>query len=125
MEVVSMTAQNMDYPKHVSDLFSTFSKILAAEIAKELGPELKKLHATESAPLANVKMQQFTSTPHGSLWSLTELAADSGIKKGTWYKWINQRKLPAVRLGRTVRVRDDDYQKFIQRSVRRDIPGCT
>jgi len=116
-----MAAQNMEFLKHMPDLISAVSKLVASEIAKELGPELKKLYATETAALANVKMPLLPPTPHGSLWSLAELAADSGIKNGTWYKWINQRKLPVVRLGRSVRVRDADYQKFIQRSVCRDI----
>lgn len=115
-----MTAHNTECLKHLPDVISAVSKLLASEIAKELGPELQKLYATETASLATVKMPLLPPTPHGSLWSLAELASDSGIKKGTWYKWINQRKLPVVRLGRSVRVRDADYQKFIQRSVCRD-----
>src|SRR5262245_9146218 len=92
----TMAIQNMECLKHLPDVISAVSKLLASEIAKELGPELKKLSASETASFATVKMPLLPSTPHGSLWSLADLASDSGIKKGTWYKWINQRKLPVV-----------------------------
>jgi len=52
---------------------------------------------------------------HGRLWLLNELAGDSGIQKDTWYKWINQRKVPAVRLGGSVRGRDEDDRELIQK----------
>ncbi|MGH7180474.1 MAG: hypothetical protein ACREJN_00685 [Nitrospiraceae bacterium] len=53
------------------------------------------------------------------------MAADSGVQKGTWYKWITQRKIQVVRLGRTVRVRDEDYRKLIQKSLRLEIKIST
>ena len=96
------------------------SDIIARKVAGHLAPQLKKLYMAEldSNPFYTTTIQSTPANTHGSLWSLTELAADSGIQKGTWYKWINQRKVPAVRLGRSVRVRDEDYRKLIQKSLR-------
>jgi excisionase family DNA binding protein len=96
---------------------------IARKVAGQLAPELKKLYATElvSNPLCTATTQSSPAKAHGSLWSLNELVADSGIRKGTWYKWINQQKVPAVRLGRSVRVRDEDYRKLIQRSLSPEI----
>lgn len=112
-----------DEIQQVVSILDGLTDIIARKLAGHLGAELKKLYATEhvSNPLCTATIQSTRAKAHGSLWSLTELAADSGIQKGTWYKWINQRKVPAVRLGRSVRVRKEDYRKLIQRSLRPQI----
>ena len=109
--------------QQAASILDGLTDIIARKVAGHLATELKKLYPTEhtSDPLCTATIQSTPAKAHGSLWSLTELAADSGIQKGTWYKWINQRKVPAVRLGRSVRVRDEDYRKLIQRSLRPEI----
>ena len=69
------------------------------------------------------RMRRFTLGPYGPLIldQARKLAADSGIQKGSWYKWINQWKVPTICLGRSVRVRDEDYRKRIQKSLRPEI----
>jgi len=47
------------------------------------------------------------------LMSVKDLEKDSGISRHTWRAWIQQERLPVVRLGRTVRVREEDYKIFI------------
>ncbi len=112
-----------DEIQQAANILDGLTDIIARKLAGRLAPELKKLYATEllSNPLCAATIQSTPAKAHRNLWSLTELAADSGIQKGTWYKWINQRKVPAVRLGRSVRVRDEDYRKLIQRSLRPEI----
>lgn len=112
-----------DEIQQAASILDGLSDIIARKVAEHLGEELKKLYATEyvSDPLRTATIQSTPAKGHGSLWSLTELAADSGIRKGTWYKRINQRKVPAVRLGQSVRVRNEDYRKLIQRSLRPEI----
>lgn len=112
-----------DENQQAASILDGLTDIIARKVAGRLAPELKKIYATEHVtdPLRNSTIQSTPAKAHGSLWSLTELAADSGIQKGTWYKWINQRKVPAVRLGRSVRVRDEDYRKLIRRSLRPEI----
>ena len=56
-----------------------------------------------------------------TLWTLKELALDSGIKVSTWRRWILDRKIPVVRIGRAVRIKDDDYRKLIQKGYRKAI----
>jgi excisionase family DNA binding protein len=112
-ELANQTAQIIDH----------LAGIIAQKVANQLGQELKRLYETDPEPErlhrpSNISTQ--TST-HGSLWSIEKLAADSGIQKGTWYKWIAQRRIPAVRLGRSVRIRDEDYRKLIQKSLRPEI----
>ena len=112
-----------DEIQQAASILDGLTDIIARKVAGYLGAELKKLYATEhlSDPLCTATIQSTPAKAHGSLWSLTELASDSGIQKGTWYKLINQRKVPAIRLGRSVRVRDEDYRKLIQKSLRPEI----
>lgn len=112
-----------DEIQQAASILDGLTDFIARKVAGHLATELKKLYPTEhvSDPLCTEIVQSTPANAHGSLWSLTELATDSGIQKGTWYKWINQRKVPAVRLGRSVRVRDEDYRKLIQRSLRPEI----
>jgi excisionase family DNA binding protein len=37
----------------------------------------------------------------------------TGTRENTWRKWIAQRRVPSVRLGRTVRVSMEAIEKFI------------
>ena len=37
------------------------------------------------------------------------------VKVGTVYKWIWEKKIPCVKIGRLVRIRRSDAQKMIQR----------
>ena len=54
-----------------------------------------------------------------TLWTLKELALDSGIKVATWRRWILDRRISCVRIGRSVRIRDEDYRKLIQKGYRK------
>ena len=93
--------------------------ILARAVVERLKPELRELgfEAKGWTGTASEGDHFSDNVQPRSLWSLAELEIDSGIKKGTWYKWVNQRKIPVVRLGRSLRIRDKDYRKFINQSL--------
>ncbi len=112
-ELANQTAQILD----------RLTEIIAQKVANQLGQELMRIYEAdlESKHLHRSSIKSSQTSTHGSLWSINKLAADSGIQKGTWYKWIAQRRVPAVRLGRTVRIRDEDYRKLIQKSLRPEI----
>lgn len=112
-ELANQTAQILD----------RLTEVIAQTVANQLRQELKSIYETDLEPgqLHRSSIKSAQTSTHGSLWSIENLAADSGIQKGTWYKWIAQRKIPAVRLGRSVRVRDEDYRKLIQKSLRPEI----
>lgn len=106
-----------------NDLIRAFldglAEIIADRLIDRLGPEIEKL-----VPQQNYLTARPTDTssaapltvPHRSLWSIKEIAGDSGIKEATWRKWAYQRKIPIVRLGKSVRIRDVDYKRLIQKS---------
>lgn len=48
-----------------------------------------------------------------ALLTLKELEADSKISRYTWRAWIRQGRIPVTRLGRRVRVSEEDYRKFL------------
>lgn len=48
------------------------------------------------------------------LLSVDQLEARSGISRYTWRAWIRQGRLPVLRLGRRVRVSEDDFRVFLQ-----------
>ena len=100
-------------------ILDRLTEIIAKKVANQLGQELKRLCETDSEreQLYGPTIKSTQTSTHGSLWSINKLAADSGIQKGTWHKWIAQRRIPAVRFGRTVRIRDEDYRKLIQKSL--------
>ncbi len=50
------------------------------------------------------------------LMTVEELERDSRISKHTWRVWIKQGMVPAIRLGRLVRVLEADYHKLIRQS---------
>jgi excisionase family DNA binding protein len=48
-----------------------------------------------------------------ALLTVKELEQDSRISRVTWRTWIRTGKIPVVRLGRRVRVAEEDYQRFL------------
>jgi excisionase family DNA binding protein len=115
--------QAPEMANQVIQILDVLSESIARKIAKQLAPEIKKLYEADlaSEPFHRADIRSDPTPAHGSLWPIGKLAADSGIQKGTWYKWIAQRRIPAVRLGRTLRIRDEDYQKLIKKSLRPEI----
>jgi excisionase family DNA binding protein len=51
------------------------------------------------------------------LLSFEEMAQLSGIKVPTWRAWAARRMFPIVRLGRRVKVRESDFERFIAERV--------
>lgn len=47
------------------------------------------------------------------LLSVEELEQRSGASRFTWRTWIAQGRIPVVRLGRLVRVKEEDYERFV------------
>lgn len=47
------------------------------------------------------------------LLTVEELEKESKISRHTWRLWLKQGRLPAVHLGRRVRVERDAYQRFV------------
>jgi len=47
------------------------------------------------------------------LLTVEELEQDSKISRYTWRSWIRAGRLPVVRLGRRVRVAEEDYRRFV------------
>ncbi|MFI5339684.1 MAG: helix-turn-helix domain-containing protein [Candidatus Methylomirabilales bacterium] len=45
--------------------------------------------------------------------TVKDLVADSKISRQTWWAWIRQGLLPVSRLGRQIRVAEEDYRKFL------------
>lgn len=41
-----------------------------------------------------------------------------GIKLSTAYQWLNERRLPTVKLGSSIRVRESEVEKFIRQNER-------
>ncbi len=48
-----------------------------------------------------------------ALLTVLELEKDSRISRYTWRLWIRQGKIPVHRLGRRVRVSEEDYRQFL------------
>ncbi len=48
------------------------------------------------------------------LLTVVELERDSKVSRHTWRSWIRQGKLPVTRLGRRVRVSQEDYLAFLK-----------
>ncbi len=48
-----------------------------------------------------------------ALHTVEWLEKDSGISRHTWRSWIRVGKIAVVRLGRRVRVAEEDYRKFL------------
>jgi len=48
------------------------------------------------------------------LLTVREAAELTGYQPGTIRGWVNARMIAAVRIAHTIRIRDDDLQKFIE-----------
>lgn len=48
------------------------------------------------------------------LMTVEDLEKDSKISKFTWRSWIREGRLPVHRLGRRVRVEEEDYRRFLR-----------
>lgn len=115
--------QVTELANQTAQILNRLTGIIAQKVTNQLGQELKRIYEADlgSKHLHRSSTKSSQTSTHGSLWSINKLAADSGIQKGTWYKWIAQSRIPAVRLGRSVRIRDEDYRKLIQKSLRPEI----
>ena len=49
--------------------------------------------------------------------TLEELSARWSVPKATLYNWVNQRRLPYVKLGRSLRFSVDELEKLLERST--------
>jgi len=49
-----------------------------------------------------------------ALLTVVELEQHSRISRYTWRLWIRQGRLPVHRLGRRVRVSEEDYRRFLE-----------
>jgi len=50
------------------------------------------------------------------LLNISEAAEYLGVKKNTLYSWVNQRKIPYVKIGRLVKFDLRDIDKWIEKS---------
>jgi len=48
-----------------------------------------------------------------AMLTVMDLERESQVSRHTWRSWIKQGKVPVVRIGRRVRVSEEDYRKFI------------
>jgi len=46
--------------------------------------------------------------------SVDEIAAYLGIKRDTVYKWISEKQMPAHRMGRLWKFREDDVDRWVK-----------
>ncbi len=47
------------------------------------------------------------------LLNVNELEARSGASRYTWRRWIAEGRIATVRLGRLIKVREEDYERFV------------
>lgn len=53
------------------------------------------------------------ATRRPRLLTITEVAEDLGVRKGTIRAWLRQRRLPRVNCGRCVRIPAEAVERFI------------
>jgi len=53
-----------------------------------------------------------------ALLTVMDMERDSKIFRYTWRAWIRQGRIPVRRLGRRVRVSEEDYQKFLDANLK-------
>ena len=53
-----------------------------------------------------------------ALLTVMDMERDSKISRYTWRAWIRQGRIPVRRLGRRVRVSEEDYQRFLDANLR-------
>lgn len=87
----------------VNDLRSDILKRLPAEPVARTVSQGRSGDTQDLGDLPSLKAEP------RSLWTLRDLAQDSSIKVSTWRRWILERRVPVVRIGRSVRVKDEDY----------------
>lgn len=46
--------------------------------------------------------------------TVLDLEADSKISRHTWRAWIREGRIPAMRLGRRLRIAEEDYRTFMR-----------
>lgn len=51
------------------------------------------------------------------LLSFSDLENLTGIKVATWRSWASGRRIPVVRLGRRIKLRESDLQKLIESNL--------
>jgi predicted DNA-binding transcriptional regulator AlpA len=56
------------------------------------------------------------------LLSFHELEDRTGIKVQTWRAWAAQRRFPVVHLGRRIKMRESDLQKFVAANTTPALP---
>lgn len=47
------------------------------------------------------------------LMTIKDLKRESQVSQSTWRTWLREGRLPVVRLGRSVRIDKQDFEKFI------------
>ncbi len=117
---------NENHPQ-LRALAQELADILAEALVNNLKADILKRYPAE--PIAKTEPQGSSIHPKDkkqpteprSLWTLRDLAQDSSIKVSTWRRWILERRVPVVRIGRSVRVKDEDYRKLIQKGYRKAI----
>ncbi len=116
---------------HLVGLAHEIAAILADILIKDVRTELTNLaqrahqgtplrHCEQSDGSPELRAHTLSGAPR-TLWSLKELALDSGIKVSTWRRWILERRISCVRIGRSVRIPDEEYRKLIQQGYRKAI----
>lgn len=51
------------------------------------------------------------------LYTCEEVAERYGVKKNTVWDWIRKKKLPAMKIGKFYKVREEDIKKFEENSL--------
>jgi excisionase family DNA binding protein len=52
----------------------------------------------------------------GKLLTLRECSERTGHRESTWRAWVLKRKIPFYKVGRSVRVSENDLEKLIEKS---------
>jgi excisionase family DNA binding protein len=55
-----------------------------------------------------------SSKRNHKIWLLNEIAADLRISRGTAANEFYRGRLPGLKVGRLIRVRDEDYQAYLK-----------
>ena len=48
-----------------------------------------------------------------AMMTVLDLERESQVSRHTWRAWIREGRIPVLRLGRRVRVAEEDYRRFI------------
>ena len=52
------------------------------------------------------------------LYRVSDVARELGVEESTIRKWIFQRRIPTVHLGRSVRIKPEDVESLIKKGTR-------